>query len=94
MQNNINKPQLAQVNEKMKLTSAKLVTRFSNSESTKWQEQHAGHASTFGLSSMLLIEILNGPQSTQLLIRTEMCPAIDGTLKMDEFFLLGQNENN
>ena len=55
----------------MKLTSAKLVTHFLNSESTSSQEQRADHASTFGLSSILLIELLNGPQSTQLLIRTE-----------------------
>ena len=40
-------PQLAQVSEKMKLTPVKLVRHFSNSESTKWQEQHADHASTF-----------------------------------------------
>ena len=32
LQNNINKPQLAQVNEKMKLTSARLVTHFSVSQ--------------------------------------------------------------
>ena len=86
-------PQLAQVNEKMNLTSAKLVWHFSNSESTKWQEQHADHASTCGLSSILLIELLNGPQSTQLLIRAEMCPAIDQTFKMDESVRLGPNEN-
>ena len=53
-------PQLAQVNEKMNLTSAKLVWHFSNIESTKWQEQHTDHASTYGLSSILLIELLNG----------------------------------
>ena len=48
-----------------------------------------GHASTFGLSSILWIELLNGPQSTQLLIRAEMCPAIDRTFKMDESVPLG-----
>ena len=31
-------PPLAQGNEKMNLTSAKLVWHFSNSQSTKWQE--------------------------------------------------------
>ena len=67
--------------------------QFSNSESTKWQEQHADHASTFGLSSILLIELLNGPQSTQLLIRAEMCLAIDRTFKMNESVPLGPNEN-
>ena len=86
-------PQLAQVNEKMNLTSAKLVWHFSNSESTKWHEQHTDHASTSGLSSILLIELLNGPQSTQLLIRAEMYPAIDQTFKMDESVPLGPNEN-
>ena len=51
----------------MKLTSAKLVTHFSKNESTKWEEeQHVDHASTLGLSSILPIELLNGPQSTQL----------------------------
>ena len=74
-------PQLAQVNEKINLTS---VRHFSNNESTKWQEQHTDHVSTYGLSSILLIELLNGPQSTELLIRAEMCPAIDQTFKMDE----------
>ena len=34
-----NKPQLAQVNRKMKLTLAKLVMYFSNRKSTKQQEQ-------------------------------------------------------
>ena len=58
-------PQLAQVNEKMNLTSAKLVRHFSNSESTKWKEQHTDYASTYDLSSILFIELLNGPQSTQ-----------------------------
>ena len=58
------KSQLAQVDEKVKLTSAKSVTHFSNSESTKRQEQHVDHASTFGFLSILLIEILNDPQST------------------------------
>ena len=60
---NISKPQPAQVNEneKMKLTSANLVMHCSNSELAKWQEQHADHASTFGLSSMLLIELLSDP---------------------------------
>ena len=86
-------PQLAQVNEKMKLTSTKLVRHFSDSESTKWQEQHADHASAFGLSSILLIQLLNGPQSTQLLIRAEMCPASDQTFKMDKSVPLGLNEN-
>ena len=87
-------PQLAQVIEKMNLTSAKLVWHFSNSESTKWQEQqHTDHASTYGLSSTLLVELLNGPQSTQLLIKVEMCPAIDQTFKMDESVPLGLNEN-
>ena len=38
----------------MKLTSAKLVAHFSHKESTKWQEQRADHASTFGLSSILI----------------------------------------
>ena len=89
----MNKPQLAQVDEKMKLTSAKLVTHFSNSEPTNWQEQHADHASTFGLSSILLTELSNGPQSTQLLIRAEMCPAIDQTFQMDQSVPLGLNEN-
>ena len=77
----------------MKLTSAKLVKHFSNSESTKWKEQHSDRASTLGLSSILLIELLNVPQSTQLLIRAEMCPAIDETFKMDESVPLGPNEN-
>ena len=78
----------------MELASAKLVTHFSNSESIKWQEQHADHASTFGLSSILLIELfIKWPQSTQLLIRVEMCPAIDRTFKMDESVPLGPNEN-
>ena len=77
----------------MNLTSAKLVWHFSNSESTEWQEQHTDRASTYGLSSTLLIELLNGPQSTQLLIRTEMCPAIYQTFKMDESVPLGPNEN-
>ena len=71
----------------MKLTLAKLVTHFSNSESTKWQEQHADHASTFGHSSILLTELLNCPQSIQLLIRVEMYLAIDQTFKMDDLFL-------
>ena len=92
----------------MKLTSAELVTHFSNSELTKWQKQHADHSSTFGLSSILLTEmalnhttqslklkwpsiilfnqsyyweVIKYPQSTQLLIRAEMCPAIEGTFK-------------
>ena len=34
---------LVQVNDKMELTSAKLVTHFSSSESTKWQEQKIVH---------------------------------------------------
>ena len=69
----------------MKLTSAKLVTHFSNIESTKWQEKHADHASTFDLSSILLVEVfINGPQSTKLLIRAKMCPATDRTFRMDE----------
>ena len=42
-------PQLVQVDEKMNLTLAKLVWHFSSSESTKWQEQHTDHASTYGL---------------------------------------------
>ena len=86
-------PQLDQVDEKMNLTSAKLVWHFSRSESTKWQEQHTDHASTYGLSSILLIQLLNDPQSTQLLIRAKMCPAIDETFKMDGFVPLGPNEN-
>ena len=77
----------------MKLTSAKLVTHFSNSESTNWQEQHADHASTFGLSSILLTELSNGPQSTHLLIRAKIFPAIYQTLKMDQSVPLGPNEN-
>ena len=77
----------------MNLTSAKLVWHFSNSEPTKWQEQHTDHASTYDLSSILLIELLNGPQSTQLLIRAEMCLTIDQTFKMDESVLLGPSEN-
>ena len=86
-------PQLAPVNDKMNPTSAKLVWHFSNNESTKWQEQHTDHGSTYGLSSILLIELLNGLQLTQLLIRAEMCPAIDQTFKMDESVPLGPNEN-
>ena len=87
--------QLAQVNEKMNLTLAKLVRHFSNSESTKWQEhrQHTDHASTYGLSSILLIELLNGPQSTKLLIRAEMCSATDQTFTMDESVPLEPNGN-
>ena len=79
--------------KKIKLTSAKLVRHFSNSESTKWQEQDADHASTFGLSSILLTELLNGPQSTQFLIRAEMCLVTDRTFEMDESVPLGPNEN-
>ena len=75
----------------MKFTPAKLVRHFSISESTKWQYQHADHASTFGLSPILLIESLNDPQSTQLLIGAEICAAIDRTFKMDESVLLGRN---
>ena len=86
-------PQLAQANEKMDLPSAELVWHFSIIESTKWQEQHTDHVSTYGLSSILLIELLNGPQSTQLLIRAEMCPAMDQTFKMDESVPLRPNEN-
>ena len=40
-------PQLDQVDEKMNLTSAELVWHLSRSESTKWQEQHTDHASTW-----------------------------------------------
>ena len=67
-------PQLPQVDEKMNPTSAKLVWHFSNSEPTKWQEQHTHHASTCDLFVLiLLIELFNGPQSTtQLLVRAEM----------------------
>ena len=82
-------PQLAQVNEKMKLTSSKLVRHFSksgkNSMLTMFQPL------TF--QSILLIELLNGPQSTQLLIRAQMCLAIDQTFKMDESVPLGPDEN-